>query len=178
MCLFECDVVWDTGKEEYLCPFVYIGLDWISTVLPSAVAKRYVVWWMGLWISDDSSIDQCQTKSVNQLLFALFVSVNFIYIMCRPIDKICRQNRLLKRHMCPHFWCLSMATLPITKTVIYLQSGRGFHTCCHTAAVMWCCMLRFVSARGEPQFLRTLDSLHELKRCKLYCTITSKSLWP
>jgi len=24
---FVCDVVKDTGKEEYLCPFVRIGLD-------------------------------------------------------------------------------------------------------------------------------------------------------
>jgi len=26
----ECDVVKDTGKEEYLRPFIHIGLDWIS----------------------------------------------------------------------------------------------------------------------------------------------------
>jgi len=27
--LCECDVVKDTGKEEYLRPFIHIGLDWI-----------------------------------------------------------------------------------------------------------------------------------------------------
>ena len=26
----ECDVVKDTGKEEYLRPFIHIGLDWIG----------------------------------------------------------------------------------------------------------------------------------------------------
>ena len=26
----ECDVVKDTGKEEYLRPFIHIGLDWIK----------------------------------------------------------------------------------------------------------------------------------------------------
>ena len=26
----ECDVVKDTGKEEYMRPFIHIGLDWIS----------------------------------------------------------------------------------------------------------------------------------------------------
>ena len=26
----ECDVVKDTGKEEYLRPFIHIGLDWIA----------------------------------------------------------------------------------------------------------------------------------------------------
>jgi len=25
----ECNVVKDTGKEEYLRPFIHIGLDWI-----------------------------------------------------------------------------------------------------------------------------------------------------
>ena len=25
----ECDVVKDTGKEEYLRPFIHIGLDWV-----------------------------------------------------------------------------------------------------------------------------------------------------
>ena len=29
----ECDVVKDTGKEEYLRPFIHIGLDWISAYL-------------------------------------------------------------------------------------------------------------------------------------------------
>ena len=28
----ECDVVKDTGKEEYLRPFIHIGLDWIVRV--------------------------------------------------------------------------------------------------------------------------------------------------
>ena len=28
----ECDVVKDTGKEEYLRPFIHIGLDWIGLV--------------------------------------------------------------------------------------------------------------------------------------------------
>ena len=27
--VFECDVVKDSGKEEYLRPFIHIGLDWI-----------------------------------------------------------------------------------------------------------------------------------------------------
>jgi len=27
----ECDVVKDTGKEEYLRPFIHIGFDWIYT---------------------------------------------------------------------------------------------------------------------------------------------------
>jgi len=27
--VYECDVVKDTGKEEYLRPFIHIGLDWI-----------------------------------------------------------------------------------------------------------------------------------------------------
>jgi len=27
----ECDVVKDTGKEEYLRPFIHIGLDWITS---------------------------------------------------------------------------------------------------------------------------------------------------
>ena len=27
----ECDVVKDTGKEEYLRPFIHIGLDWFIT---------------------------------------------------------------------------------------------------------------------------------------------------
>jgi len=26
---YECDVVKDTGKEEYLRPFIHIGLDWM-----------------------------------------------------------------------------------------------------------------------------------------------------
>ena len=29
VCECECDVVKDTGKEEYLRPFIHIGLDWI-----------------------------------------------------------------------------------------------------------------------------------------------------
>jgi len=29
---FECDVVKDTGKEEYLRPFIHVGLDWIDHV--------------------------------------------------------------------------------------------------------------------------------------------------
>jgi len=29
---FVCDVVKDTGKEEYLRPFIHIGLDWIYSV--------------------------------------------------------------------------------------------------------------------------------------------------
>jgi len=29
----ECDVVKDTGKEEYLRPFIHIGLDWIGILL-------------------------------------------------------------------------------------------------------------------------------------------------
>jgi len=28
----ECDGVKDTGKEEYLRPFIHIGLDWIGHV--------------------------------------------------------------------------------------------------------------------------------------------------
>jgi len=27
---FVCDVIKDTGKEEYLRPFIRIGLDWIG----------------------------------------------------------------------------------------------------------------------------------------------------
>ena len=30
MLQFVCDVVKDTDKEEYLCPFIRIGLDWIG----------------------------------------------------------------------------------------------------------------------------------------------------
>ena len=30
MLQFVCDVVKDTGEEEYLRPFIRIGLDWIS----------------------------------------------------------------------------------------------------------------------------------------------------
>ena len=26
----ECDVVKDTGKEEYLRSFIHVGLDWIA----------------------------------------------------------------------------------------------------------------------------------------------------
>jgi len=41
---FVCDVVKDTGKEEYLRPFIYIGLDWIggkiSSLLTRAVVKE------------------------------------------------------------------------------------------------------------------------------------------
>ena len=33
----ECDVVKDTGKEEYLHPFIHIGLDWITGSVISLV---------------------------------------------------------------------------------------------------------------------------------------------
>jgi len=46
------------------------------------------------------------------------------------------------------------------------------------AAVMCCRVLRFVSACGESQFFRTLDSLHELKECKLHCIICGEILRP
>jgi len=35
----ECDVVKDTGKEEYLRPFIHIGLDWIGLDTPKLMWK-------------------------------------------------------------------------------------------------------------------------------------------
>jgi len=39
---FVCDVVKDTGKEEYLRPFIYIGLDWFAAVFPSVGRYRSI----------------------------------------------------------------------------------------------------------------------------------------
>jgi len=36
----ECDVVKDTGKEEYLRPFIHIGLDWIGYSKADVEGKR------------------------------------------------------------------------------------------------------------------------------------------
>jgi len=35
----ECDVVKDTGKEEYLRPFIHIGLDWIGDAILTCAQK-------------------------------------------------------------------------------------------------------------------------------------------
>ena len=43
----ECDVVKDTGKEEYVRPFIHIGLDWswkILSLLDSLIPKFAVKW--------------------------------------------------------------------------------------------------------------------------------------
>jgi len=42
----ECDAVKDTGKEEYLRPFVHIGLDWmcITRQLKYLTVERFMIY--------------------------------------------------------------------------------------------------------------------------------------
>ena len=39
----ECDVVKDTGKEEYLRPFIHIGLDWIGFISIVKKNEKYKI---------------------------------------------------------------------------------------------------------------------------------------
>ena len=55
----ECDVVKDTGKEEYLRPFIHIGLDWIGADAHNSVMKATL---MKLPAAVNSTIVVCVTN--------------------------------------------------------------------------------------------------------------------
>ena len=68
MLQFVCDVVKDTGEEEYLRPFIYIGLDWFAAVFPSVGRYRSIAAACARSTACSGKCGQCHVVSVRRKL--------------------------------------------------------------------------------------------------------------
>jgi len=67
----ECDAVKDTGKEEYLRPFIHIGLDWIGYSKADVEGKKselHTVHWQKLFCYSDAEQNWLAFKEVMEYL--------------------------------------------------------------------------------------------------------------